>query len=342
MLRPRSAPAAHVASAHIRGPYQAHAPFGPNCAVADVKPDRRAGHVLDAGHLRDARAAGAQFSDLPVEKVRVQYYDGSGTYGHSCYDDAAQAAAIMSQAAGKPVRLQFMRWDEHGWDNYGPAHLARGARRRRRRRQDRRLRVPRLAARLERRTRASQQLALAHPAEERWPHQSIVGQPNERRRPCTASRTCSWSTTTCRVTDYLKGAWLRSPLDLSFSFASEQAIDQLAHTAGDGSVRVPARTSADATLAGVLNAAAKAARWTPRLGRVEPVGRDDRDRPRHRPRHASRSRTAAPSPRSRSTRRPARSSSKHLYGAIDAGLAVNPALWRTRSAAAGPGRQAAC
>ena len=30
----------------------------------------------------------------------------------------------MSQLAGAPVRLQFMRWDEHGWDNYGPAQLA--------------------------------------------------------------------------------------------------------------------------------------------------------------------------------------------------------------------------
>ena len=60
---------------------------------------------------------------LPAEKVRVQYYEGSGTYGHSCYDDAAQAAAMLSQLAGQPVRLQFMRWDEHGWDNYGPAHV---------------------------------------------------------------------------------------------------------------------------------------------------------------------------------------------------------------------------
>ena len=53
----------------------------------------------------------------------MQYYEGSGTYGHSCYDDVAQAAALLSQLAGKPVRLQFMRWDEHGWDNYGPAHV---------------------------------------------------------------------------------------------------------------------------------------------------------------------------------------------------------------------------
>jgi nicotinate dehydrogenase subunit B len=56
--------------------------------------------------------------------VRVRYYKGSGTFGHSCYEHAAQAAAIMSQQVGRPVRVQFMRWDEHGWDNYGPAHLA--------------------------------------------------------------------------------------------------------------------------------------------------------------------------------------------------------------------------
>ncbi len=31
------------------------------------------------------------------------------------------------------------------------------------------------------------------------------------------------------VTEYLKAGWLRSPLDLSFAFASEQAIDQLAY-----------------------------------------------------------------------------------------------------------------
>ena len=29
----------------------------------------------------------------------------------------------MSALTGKPVRLQFMRWDEHGWDNYGPAQM---------------------------------------------------------------------------------------------------------------------------------------------------------------------------------------------------------------------------
>ena len=33
---------------------------------------------------------------------------------------ASIAAALMSQV-GKSVRVQFMRWDEHGWDQFGPA-----------------------------------------------------------------------------------------------------------------------------------------------------------------------------------------------------------------------------
>src|SRR5439155_12334743 len=61
---------------------------------------------------------------MPENKVRVKYHESSGTFGRSCYENAAQAAAILSQAVGKPVRVQLMRWDEHGWDQYGPAHLA--------------------------------------------------------------------------------------------------------------------------------------------------------------------------------------------------------------------------
>ncbi len=85
---------------------------------------------------------------LPVDKVRVQYHEGSGTFGRSCYEDAAQAAAVMSQAVGKPVRVQFMRWDELGWDDYGPAHLADVRAGIDAERQARGLRVSRLAARL--------------------------------------------------------------------------------------------------------------------------------------------------------------------------------------------------
>jgi len=103
-------------------PYQAHVPFAPNCALADVRGDT----ALVMCSTQDAynlRMSLANLLGLEAEQVRVQYHEGAGTYGHSCYDDAAQAAAILSQETARPVRVQFMRWDEHGWDTYGPAHI---------------------------------------------------------------------------------------------------------------------------------------------------------------------------------------------------------------------------
>ena len=61
---------------------------------------------------------------LPLNKIRVQYWEGSSTYGNSVARyDSGLAAAVASQLAGAPVRLQFMRWDDHGWDNFGQAQL---------------------------------------------------------------------------------------------------------------------------------------------------------------------------------------------------------------------------
>jgi nicotinate dehydrogenase subunit B len=64
---------------------------------------------------------------------------------------------------------------------------------------------------------------------------------------------------------YLKGAPLRSPLDLSFAFASEQTIDELAVAAKMDALEFRRRNIGDARWLGVLDAAARAAGWTPRL-----------------------------------------------------------------------------
>ena len=55
--------------------------------------------------------------------MRVVYMDGSGSYGTNGADDAAADALLLSRAAGQPVRVQWMRQDEHGWDPKGPAQL---------------------------------------------------------------------------------------------------------------------------------------------------------------------------------------------------------------------------
>jgi nicotinate dehydrogenase subunit B len=61
----------------------------------------------------------------------------------------------------------------------------------------------------------------------------------------------------------LRGAALRSPLDMSFAFASEQTIDSLAYAGGIDPLTFRRRNMADPRWLGVLNAAAAAANWAP-------------------------------------------------------------------------------
>ncbi len=103
--------------------YNSHAPIGPSCVVADVTP-AGAFVMCNSQNCYAVRAMLQPLLDLPLNKIRVQYWEGSGYYGNApARYDASLAAAVMSQLAGAPVRLQFMRWDEQGWDNYGPAQL---------------------------------------------------------------------------------------------------------------------------------------------------------------------------------------------------------------------------
>ena len=101
--------------------------IGPECCVADVTPNgaRLFTNTQNAYGDADAHQDGARQGDghvEPANRIRLTYYEGSSVYGPAApYNDANQAAAIMSALAGKPVRLQFMRWDTHGWGNYGPA-----------------------------------------------------------------------------------------------------------------------------------------------------------------------------------------------------------------------------
>ena len=110
------ATAATTVSATYMHNQPGHLPIGPSCAVADVRPN---GAVVFTNTQRvyTTRDLLVDLLGLPVNSVRVIYREGSSCFGASPYDDAALAAALTSQLAGRPVRLQFMRWDEHGWDN---------------------------------------------------------------------------------------------------------------------------------------------------------------------------------------------------------------------------------
>jgi CO/xanthine dehydrogenase Mo-binding subunit len=65
----------------------------------------------------------AQMLSLAEDRVRCVYIDGSGCYGRNGHEDAAADAVLISKAIGKPVRVQWMRADEHGWDPKSPPSL---------------------------------------------------------------------------------------------------------------------------------------------------------------------------------------------------------------------------
>ena len=311
--------ATHRTTFSARCPYQAHATFAPNCALADVKADS-ALVMCSSQDIYNVRRTLAPLLGLTEQQIRVQFCDGAGTYGHSCYDDVAQAAALLSQLARAPVRVQFMRADEHGWDPYGPAHVG----------------EVRAAADANGKIVAyeyhgwhhhwslvetSQQLALGSAPDE-WPN--LVSQQ-------VSPQNCGamYAIPNKRLVDhrlktanYFRGGWLRSPLDLSMAFASEQAIDDLSFRLKVDAYEFRRRNMTDERWLGVLDAAAKAASWAPRPARgAQNEGKVVRGRGIGLGTHLSSWGGAVADVEV--DRESGRVTITHIYGAIDAGLVVN-------------------
>jgi CO/xanthine dehydrogenase Mo-binding subunit len=116
------ASAAKRISASYYWPVQTHGSMGPSCAVAEVRSDGAT--VWSASQATHRfRLTIAKILALDPATVRVVYLDGAGCYGMNGHDDAAADAALISKATGQPVRVQWMREDEHGWDPKGPPQL---------------------------------------------------------------------------------------------------------------------------------------------------------------------------------------------------------------------------
>ena len=114
--------AAKQLSALYVWPIQSHASLGPSCAVADVRPDGTTIWTASQGP-HGMRTSFSRIFGIPEDKLRVIFLDGSGSYGSNGNDDAAADALLLSRAVGKPVRVQWMREDEHGWDPKGPPQV---------------------------------------------------------------------------------------------------------------------------------------------------------------------------------------------------------------------------
>jgi nicotinate dehydrogenase subunit B len=270
--------------------YQMHAPIGPNVALADVTSDSAIimSHVKNGygvtrsqvtAALNSAATVMGKGAPYDISRTRVIFYEGSSTFGGgAAHVDNGENAAIMSLAVGAPVRVQWMRWDEHGWDNYGPATLwdVKGG------------------------IDASGKLvawdatSTGMGSYTKTPSEAQIGQPIP--VPGSGPADTSYSGTQYdipnrRITgktlptlnNYFKVSTLRAPNAPQTCFANEQVIDHLAYLAGQDPYQfrlnnistAPLGTGAGQSVTGVgagqwqwrdaLNGVAKAANWTPKV-----------------------------------------------------------------------------
>jgi CO/xanthine dehydrogenase Mo-binding subunit len=112
--------AAAVIEADYDVPFQGHTAFAPAHAMADPSNGQITIYSNDMKSY-GMRSGVAQFLGMPREQVRVVWMEGPQAYGRTAADDAGFEAAYLARELGRPVRVQWMRNEETGWDTKGPA-----------------------------------------------------------------------------------------------------------------------------------------------------------------------------------------------------------------------------
>jgi nicotinate dehydrogenase subunit B len=234
------AQAAKTVTATFRTAYLLHGPTGPHNAVADVTPTGATIYHQCGPNYGLAAQGVALAVGLSPESVREISYQGSSFYGgHSTDQDCPTAAAVLSKAVGKPVRVQFMRWDDMGYDNYDAAEVI----------------DVRAGVDANGKITAFDYVAYSQQDSAQPPSAINTGGvyliPNRKVVGNVAKR-------------LLATAPLRSPMDRGPAFATEQIVDELAYALGSDPLEFRRRnmTGNEPWLA-VLEAVASAANWRP-------------------------------------------------------------------------------
>jgi len=114
--------ATRVIKATYLYPYQMHGSIGSACAVADVQGDK-ATIWSPTQAVYPLKNSAAMLLGLKPENTHVIFKQGAGCYGCNGADTVSYDAALLSQAVGKPVRVQLTRQEEMAWENYGFAFV---------------------------------------------------------------------------------------------------------------------------------------------------------------------------------------------------------------------------
>jgi nicotinate dehydrogenase subunit B len=246
--------------------YVRHAPIGPFVAVADVKSDGNLTIWTHSAQSQGLRARLAYVLGIPVEKVIVRWMDHSGQYGRTTFggDGAEADAAILSQLAGKPVRVQWTLPEDMAWSSVSPAW------------------VSDMTAALD----AKGQIVALHSAQYS-PHMEdprpigalLAGM------PCAASKPGGWVATEWpydkivnRLEDAygmpnlagdsanggLRGNIMRTPGQRQQNFALEALINEAAAAARQDPIEYRLAHTTDERLINLLHATAEAANWKTR------------------------------------------------------------------------------
>jgi CO/xanthine dehydrogenase Mo-binding subunit len=282
--------AAQVVSAQYLHPYQMHGAIASSCAVADVRGgsgSKATAKIWSATQgVYPQRDSVAVVLGIPKSNVRVTFVEGSGCYGCNGNDTVSFDAALLSQAVGQPVRVQFSRRDENtAGENYGPAH------------------VNKLSAGIDKNgqiivwTSEAWTLSKGGRPSEAAPGNVITGAlagfPVPVPTPSAATPPRTFSNNSNTACNYVTGVVgnnpaggtgniasqqvlvhtipspyftgpLRSPERLQNTFANESFMDEVAVAAKADPVQFRVKHLTDQRLIAVLNAAAKAANWDTR------------------------------------------------------------------------------
>src|SRR5690606_30295837 len=116
-----AAPAAQSLEARFTKPYLAHGSIGPVCAIGHMDQGKLTVWTHAQG-VFPLRGGLAELLGMKAEDIRCIHVPGAGCYGHNPADDVAADAALIARAVpGLPVRVQWMREQEHACEPYGPA-----------------------------------------------------------------------------------------------------------------------------------------------------------------------------------------------------------------------------
>jgi CO/xanthine dehydrogenase Mo-binding subunit len=253
-------------SATYKQGYVRHAPIGPFVAVADVKSDGNVTIWTHSAQSQGLRARIAYVLGIPVEKVTVRWMEHSAQYGRTTFggDGAEADAAILSQLAGKPVRVQWTLTEDLAWSSVSPAW------------------VSDMTAALDAKGQivALRSAQYAPHMEDPRPIGALLAG-----MPCAASKPGSWVATEWpydkivnRLEDAygmpnlagdsanggLRGNIMRTPGQRQQNFALEGFINEAAAAAGADPIEFRLAHTTDQRLINLLRATAEAANWDTR------------------------------------------------------------------------------